>query len=283
MQRLGVTTASPGVVRSHDIDSMAILQIGHVVQSFDRIGGGATGRAEKLERNHRDVPIDADDPSTVASRTSNRSSDVCSVGILARIKHAVVIRDKIPSAEVVDVPVAIVVDPVACDLERIEPHVVHQVRVRKLDSFVDDTNDNIGVPNEVLIPCLFCLAAEQVGGVCRANRRWSIVAVHAPETSVGVVGVIADHRRAVDVVGLDIQDVRVLLDGLHCRFHVGSSAEGHSLQNSHSTGLHGFGVNCLRYARTGSHDRQIALTDDCLSGVLHQEFIRDIFFSRQQE
>ena len=147
---------------------MLDFQAGQIIDRFDRIGGCPSTRPEELGGDHRHVPVDTHDARPVAV-TTNCSRDMCSVGILSCIVHAVVVVYEIPPVNVVDVPVAVVVNPVD-RIVRIRPDIVHQIGVLDLDTFVNDADKDVCRTGDVLVPRFLCLTAELIGSARRPNR-----------------------------------------------------------------------------------------------------------------
>ncbi|CAB4886227.1 unannotated protein [freshwater metagenome] len=121
------------------------------------------------------------------------------------VEHRVVVVQEVPSVDVVDVAVGVVIDPIARDLVGVGPDVRREVRVIELDALVDHTYRHGTRPGVPLSPGLSGTGAELVGG-----RR--AVALHAPETSVCEVRVVRRCFSGEEVVGLDVADTLGALD-----------------------------------------------------------------------
>ena len=102
----------------------------------DRVGDGrrgiekrATHRSDRLERHDADVLVDARDADAVVAHRADRARDVGAVLVtIARVVDSLVVVDPIPSVDVVDHLVAVVIDPVR-RVRRVHPRVPRQVRM----------------------------------------------------------------------------------------------------------------------------------------------------------
>jgi hypothetical protein len=105
LERLEKLLSAPGVVR----DDRA--HAGCVENRPNRVVGRPLAvRGDELERHDLDVPVHARDADSVVSPGADRPRDVRPVTVV--VGRVVVVVDEIPTMDVVDVAVAVVVDPV---------------------------------------------------------------------------------------------------------------------------------------------------------------------------
>ena len=145
---------------------MPILQIGQIIQRSHGIRGGATGRSQKLGRDHCHCPVHTNHACSVIALSSNCPGHMSSVSIRNAVVNSIVVVDEIPAIDVIDVSVAVIVDTIRY-LVRIHPDIFIQIRMRNLYAFIDNPNDNTARSCEVVIPRLFRIGSP---GICRSSR-----------------------------------------------------------------------------------------------------------------
>ena len=166
---------------------------------------------ENPDRDHRRPPHDADDPVRIVARRGERSGHVGAVTV--GIGRIAVLLHEVPAADVVDLPVPVVVDPVAlaprATLARIAPDVAPQARMRGLDPGVDH-----GHPERVVTrlhaPGLPRVDVH-IGRPGAAGDR--LAAVHEPP-QLTEQRVVRRRRRVAGDVGLGVEHVVLALQRL---------------------------------------------------------------------
>src|SRR5688572_10415545 len=203
LQALREATAAPRVVGGDDVQAMAGLQVGDVVHRLDRVGGGAAATAQELGADQLDAaPAHAGHALAVAAGAGDRARHVRAVVVVGATGVDVVAATvEVPAAGVVDIAVAVVVDAVG-RIVRIAPDVGGEVFVVVVDAFVDDADDDIAAVGVAGAPGLGGLRAVLVG----RRRR---IAVHAPQRTVGGVGVVGGGAVLVGPVRFGVFDGRV--------------------------------------------------------------------------
>jgi len=121
LERLGIATTAPGVGSEIQSDRRRIGSCFTQVRN-----GTAAGEIEALQRDERHCPADTRHTIAVVADATDGPSAVCAVihlvyGVV--IHRIVVVVHEIPTARVIDVAIAVVIDPVARDFARIRPHV----------------------------------------------------------------------------------------------------------------------------------------------------------------
>ena len=116
------------------------------------------------------------------------------------IHWVAVVVDEVVPVDIIDKPVAVVVDTVPGDLARIRPDVRHQVGVRVVNASIDYANDNVDTACGD-IPC-FGRVNVRIGRPARLTG-----VVHSPQ--LGKVGVIRDCLNRKDGIRLEISNVRI--------------------------------------------------------------------------
>ena len=149
-------TATPRVVRKLD----AIC--GAVVNRLDRIcRGTASSIRQKLQRDNLCIPCNAGHTDTVVSLGSNRSRDVGSVTIA--ILWVVRVGNKVPTTDIIDVTIAVVVDAISSNLAWVHPNVALKVWMVEIDSRVDYRHPVVRISG-VEIPCLRSIDVIELAG-----------------------------------------------------------------------------------------------------------------------
>ena len=190
MQEGAVATATPGIVRGHQVDVVPALEVHQVIERPHRIGGESAVRTQELGGDHRHVPGDTGHTRPVASDGADGARHVCPVVVLDTVINGVVVVIEIPAVDVVDIAVVVVVDHVAGHLDRIHPDVQRQIGVGDLNALVDHPDHHGGRARHACGPGCLGAATVLVGGAARAESRRAVGAVHAPQRTDGVVGVV---------------------------------------------------------------------------------------------
>ena len=150
LEPIVVGAAAVGVVRGDDVEA-AVLQVGDVVEALQDAGVGEVSAAVAgLDGQDRGPRRDAEPAEVVVRDGGDRAGDVSAVRRAVAL-HVVVIVEKVPAADVVDVAVAVVVDAVAGDLARVDEDVGREVGVRVVDAAVDDRDDG-ALPGRARLP-----------------------------------------------------------------------------------------------------------------------------------
>ena len=96
---------------------------------------------------HLHAPVDADDADAVVSDCADGTGHVCTVAVL--VSRVGIVAGEVIAVDVVDVAVAVIVDPVAGDFARVLPQVVPQIRVRQVDARVSHRDDHVTTGGQV--------------------------------------------------------------------------------------------------------------------------------------
>ena len=196
---LRVLGVAPGVVR----DDGAVG--GGVEQRLDGVGGRARPvGAHHPQRHDPRARRDAGDAEPVAGDRGDRARDVRPVPVA--VLRGRVLLDEVPADDVVDVAVAVVVEPVAGDLARVPPGVRGEVGVREGDAGVDDRDRHARAGGDV--PGLGRVDV----GVGRPGQPADRLArvVEAPE--LAEARVVGERVEGDAAVRLDVAHVRVPLE-----------------------------------------------------------------------
>ena len=198
---------------------MTRLEVGEVVQCPHGIRSGAARWAEELGRDDGDVPIDAHHALTIVALAANRPRHMGAVRIGRAVVNSRIVVEEVPTVDVVNKAVTVIVNTVGGNLERIDPDVVAKVRVVDLNAFVDDTHHHLLRTNEALCPYLGGLATESI-------RRSRSVTEHAPQGAVRETRVVRWVEHRIDViVGVRVANVRVQQELLDDSFDVSAGFE----------------------------------------------------------
>ena len=167
--------------------------------------GRAPVHVARPDRHQAGVPVDAGDTVAVVAARTDRAGHVRAM--TGEIAGRVVGVDEIPATDVVDPPVAVVIDAVSGDLAGIAPDVRRQVRMVVRDSAVDDGNRDRGA------------AGRRVPRLRRVD-----IGVRRPEDAVDQLTrvvqppqlrkarIVRDRIQLVEEVGLGVQDIGVALE-----------------------------------------------------------------------
>ena len=195
---LRVLRVAPRVVRDHGAVGS------RVEERFDRVGGRARPVVPHHPQGHDPCARgDARDAEPVAGDRGNRARDVRPVAV--PVLRGRVLLDEVPAADVVDVAVAVVVEPVAGDLIRIAPGVRGEIGVRERDAGVDHRHGHARAGGDV--PGLGRVDV-RVGDARQPGDGLTRV-VEPPE--LAEARVVRERVEAQTPIRLDIPHVRVQL------------------------------------------------------------------------
>ena len=197
------------------------------------------------------------------------------VRILASVIDGFVVGDKVPSVGVVNVTIAVVVDPIIGDLTRIRPDIWSQIRVTGIDSLIDNTDHDAAGSRQIRIPRSLGVGPILVRGSSGTGGPWRITAIHPPQAAVGVIGVVADGGGLVDVIGLDEFYAGIGFEACHGRLHRHAIANPQALHGSEPGVLHGSGLHSLRHLQPHSGSSSIASGQGRAGVVLHKQLTCD--------
>ncbi len=143
VERLAVRPASPTVVGHADVDPILGSHHRRVIEGLDRGAGEAVSfGVEELQGHDRGVPVDAGDSVTVVAHGGDRAGDVRPVAVVV---HGIAVAvDEVVPVDVVDQPVAVVVDAVRRHFAGVGPGVGGQIGVGVVDARVDHGHDDAG-------------------------------------------------------------------------------------------------------------------------------------------
>ncbi|KAF5037535.1 hypothetical protein DSECCO2_563600 [anaerobic digester metagenome] len=135
-QRLVVIAPAPGAaddIRTHHgciLDSKDCIRILTIPV-----------RAEELKRHDRCVPHNSRNALSVVPYSGNGSGAVSTMAM--EVIGVVVVIIKVPTINIIDISVAVIIDPVAGNLSRVLPYIRSKVRVGIHNPGIDDGNDYI--------------------------------------------------------------------------------------------------------------------------------------------
>ncbi len=140
LKRLVVAASAPAA--AYDLRAL----VGRVVESQNSIGGVSSVGAEELENHDLDIPVDAGDTHGVVRESADGTGRVRSVLVIevsiavtfTRIPYGIVAIEPVPSPDVIDVPVSVVIDAVAGDFIRVDPDIWRKVRMVDIAACVYD-------------------------------------------------------------------------------------------------------------------------------------------------
>ena len=142
-QGRGVSAASPTVIGGDDVDAEVASHHRHIVNGLDGAGRRAIAACgEELHRHQLRGPVDARNTGRIVADGSDRPGDVRAVAMVV-VGIAVTVDEVVP-VDIVDVPVAVIVDPVAGDLSGIDPHIGSEVRMRIVDARINNGDHHVG-------------------------------------------------------------------------------------------------------------------------------------------
>ena len=208
-QALVVVVPAPRRVRGDDPQAMPLGQIGQVVERHDGVAGEGDAAPQELRGDHRHAPVDAGHADAVTALRADRAGDVRPVIVARAVEHRVVAVLEVPAVDVVDVPVAVVIDAVH-RIERVRPDVRVQIGMRELHAGVGDAHVDVPRSGVSRGPRLVRLRPERV------RERRDLIAVHAPQVPRGrvaqVVRIVRRVERFDDRVELRVAHVRLAFE-----------------------------------------------------------------------
>ena len=139
----------------------------------------------------------------VVTDTSYGAGNVRTVAVV--VHRVTVAVDEIVPMDVVDKPVAIVVDVITRNLAGIGPDVGRQVRVRVIHPRINDSHDNSGTAGGD-IPCL--------RGIDVSIRRAETLPGIVQSPELGEVGIVRQRVNCQRDVRLKVRDVRIAFEPL---------------------------------------------------------------------
>ena len=126
---------------------MVHLQIDEIVECRHRGADAATVWPEELGRDNLHRPVHACNALAVPADTADGSRNVRAVGVDCGVGGTVEDRrvavEEVPPVDVVDEPIAVVVDGVAGDFAWIDPDVGSEVGVSHLNAFIDHAHYHV--------------------------------------------------------------------------------------------------------------------------------------------
>ena len=280
VQRLRIAATAPRIVAGNQIDPVADFQVGQIVNRPYRVGSRASAGTEELCRDHLDVPVDTNNPGRVSSFPANRASNVGSMVVSRSIVDGIVVVNEIPSVDVVDVAIAVVINSIPGNFVGINPSVSVQIGVSYLKAFIDNSNHDAGRPGEVVGPRLLRMDTKLIGRSSRSRRR-SIVTVHAPQTAIGVIGVIADGGRLINVVWLGEHHTLITAKSLQGCSHAEIRINPKQFQPTGSDFLHLISTDHFLELTSGCGPRAFDLGWCGLRYILDQNLVGHIFARKQ--
>ena len=168
VERLGVTSSAPTVAGDGEAHGVG------VGERIDRIGdASASARAEELQAGQTSLPGHTRDTDAVVASSGDGPG---AVGPVSVVVHGIgIVVDEVPTVDVVDEPVAVVVEAVAGNLAGVGPHVVDQVGVEVIQSRVDDAHldvlvARVGVPSQRRLDLVHPVQERVAGIVGDADR-----------------------------------------------------------------------------------------------------------------
>src|SRR6185503_5058809 len=120
------------------------------------------------------------------------------------IKDVCVVVRKVPTMDVVDKSISVVIDVVVWNLTRVGPNVVAQIVVVDIDSRVDNSDDNAAVACSG-VPGLLHANVVVGGSGIPGESRWLTGVVESPQFRVSRI--VWSDQRSADEVRLGVDDV----------------------------------------------------------------------------
>ena len=127
------------------------------------------------------------------------------------IVNRFVVVEKVPTVDVIDPTVAVVIDSIVGHLTWIDPDVPLQVRVAHIDPLVDHRHDHLARSDIPITPSFLGSAAKGVGRSRTAEGCRRVVAISTPKLTTGVRRIIADRSLLQNPIRLRAQDAWQLL------------------------------------------------------------------------
>ena len=138
--RRGATPA-PAVVRGDDVYAIGPPHHGGVVQRRDRgARGAAAAGVEELQPHDRDLPVHARDSGAIVADRADGAGHVRAVRVV--VEHVGGVVGEVPTVDIVDIAVAVVVDAVTRRLAGVAPDVRREIGVVVVDAGVDHGDDH---------------------------------------------------------------------------------------------------------------------------------------------
>ena len=194
-----------------------------------------------------------DTPLAVVADATDGAGHVGAMVMPSTVKHAAVAAVEVPTVDIVHVPVAVVVDTIACDLAGVLARVRGQVLVGEHIAFVDHADPHrtavIGRGNA-------CAAAELIG---RRGRG----AIHPPQRAIGVLGIVAAEAVGVDPVGFGEVNRGIRAHGFHRLSHGHAGRKLEQRQLAAAIAAASYGLQFLR-AQPAAHHRLVGGLSACL-------------------
>ena len=171
---------------------MAGLQICKVINRSNSIGCGPTIGPQKLRRNHCHIPVHTSHTGTVSTLTTNCTGHVSAVIIIHRVVNAVIVAFKIPTVNVIDISVSVVIDAID-SVVRVRPDVIDQVRVSDLNACIDNSHKNRLRARLSIVPCRFGIDTINVRRASRPDWSRAVTAFHTPQLTIRIICVVTDR------------------------------------------------------------------------------------------
>ncbi|MFM7643046.1 MAG: hypothetical protein ACKO45_16070 [Cyanobium sp.] len=149
---------------------MADLEIGEVIESHDSPRGVTPGVTQELCRNHRYIPIHPSHTYAVASYPTNGAGNMGAMIITSPIKYAVVIIKEVPTSDIINIAVSIIINAVN-NIKGIQPSVCRKIRMIVIKPLVNNANKDRFRSSETLVPGQLRLAPENIARARRPHRR----------------------------------------------------------------------------------------------------------------
>ena len=215
-ERLREAAAAPAVVGRDDVDA-AVLHELDVLHAIDRVGDAAAARGrQELAGHDPDRPVDADDADAVVAGGPDRPGHVGAVAVV--VEWVRIVAGGVDAEAVVDLAVAVVVDPVAVAVRRVAEQVRRQVRVIPVDPRVDHRHDDAAASRRQV---------PRLDGVDVGVGHAATLARVVEPPHVGEAGIAGGRLMVDDPVGLRVQHGGVPLVALDRVLH------GHAVRDSH--------------------------------------------------
>src|SRR5262249_25838466 len=133
---------SIAVIRRHDVLALDVFEVVDVLEGLDHVAQPSVAfRIECFDSDNARSPGHANGSLVEWRRTYLTRHGRSLVQVVLRVA---IIVDEVISMDVIDVAVAVVVDAVARDFERVRPDIRRQVRVGVVHTSVDHGDENVG-------------------------------------------------------------------------------------------------------------------------------------------
>ena len=163
---------------------------------MNRVGvESSSARIEELQSHESDLPNNANMLGAIIGGRADGSSAMAAVtGVVLGITGII---DRVDAKDVVDVAVIIIVDVVAGNFARVDPHLGGQIAVGIIDARINDADDDVGIAGGD-IPSLDDVDVGAGEAALLAD------VVQAPESSVDETAIGGREIGMNDVVRLDV-------------------------------------------------------------------------------